>query len=234
MAAEISATDSSLSGRSFLPPALFKRCPSSALPFPPLAARSRRRIRARAVLRSLRHRRRAPFRRRRRSGLPPYSATPPSASPCCRRPRPPLRFARRLPERRRPRHPDLRCRLPPLRPPFSSSSLSRGEPRTAVRLPPSLLSLGRRSAAPVVAGGDHRGAGAPLPSAAPARPPSGAPSRLPSGPGRQPPAPAGAADARDPRRRPPPAACARSTVDRGADAWAPLPVDPVRAPRSLG
>ena len=37
-------------------------------------------------------------------------------------------------------------------------------------------------------------------------------------------------DARDPRRRPPPAACARSTVDRGADAWAPLPVDPVRAP----
>ncbi|BAD52735.1 unknown protein [Oryza sativa Japonica Group] len=42
----------------------------------------------------------------------------------------------------------------------------------------------------MVAGGDHRGAGAPLPSAVPARPPSGAPSRLPSGPGRQPPAPA--------------------------------------------
>nr|BAD61969.1 HGWP repeat containing protein-like [Oryza sativa Japonica Group]BAD62044.1 HGWP repeat containing protein-like [Oryza sativa Japonica Group] len=31
----------------------------------------------------------------------------------------------------------------------------------------------------MVAGGDHRGAGAPLPSAVPARPPSGAPSRLP-------------------------------------------------------
>nr|BBF89790.1 HGWP repeat containing protein-like [Oryza sativa f. spontanea] len=43
------------------------------------------------------------------------------------------------------------------------------------------------------------------------------------GPGRQPPAPAGAADAWDPRRRPPPAACSRSTVDREADAWAPLP-----------
>jgi len=136
---------------------------------------------------SLRRRRRASVSRRRRSGLPPDSATPPSASPCCRRPRPPLRFARRPPERRRHRHPEPRRRLPPLRPPFSSSSLSRGEPRTAVRLPPSLLSLGRRSAAPVVAGGDHRGAGAPLPSAAPARPPSGAPSRLPSGPGRQPP-----------------------------------------------
>nr|ABA99288.1 retrotransposon protein, putative, unclassified [Oryza sativa Japonica Group] len=37
MAAEISATDSSLSGRSFLLPLLFKRCPSSALSFPPLA-----------------------------------------------------------------------------------------------------------------------------------------------------------------------------------------------------
>ncbi|BAD87263.1 HGWP repeat containing protein-like [Oryza sativa Japonica Group] len=62
----------------------------------------------------------------------------------------------------------------------------------------------------MVAGGDHRGAGAPLPSAVPARPPSGAPSRLPSGPGRQPPAPAGEADAWDPRRRPPPAACSRA------------------------
>nr|BAD36277.1 HGWP repeat containing protein-like [Oryza sativa Japonica Group]BAD36343.1 HGWP repeat containing protein-like [Oryza sativa Japonica Group] len=50
----------------------------------------------------------------------------------------------------------------------------------------------------MVAGGDHRGAGASLPSAAPARPPSGAPSRLPSGPGRQPPAPADAAASEDP------------------------------------
>nr|BAI39913.1 HGWP repeat containing protein-like [Oryza sativa Indica Group] len=41
----------------------------------------------------------------------------------------------------------------------------------------------------MVAGGDHRGAGVPLPSAVPARPPSGAPSRLPGGPGRQPPRP---------------------------------------------
>nr|BAI39911.1 HGWP repeat containing protein-like [Oryza sativa Indica Group] len=46
-------------------------------------------------------------------------------------------------------------------------------------------------------------------------------------------APAGAADARDPRRRPPPAACARSTVDRGADAWAPLPVDPTLQLRKI-
>src|SRR5512143_3542738 len=166
MAAEISAADSSLSGRVLPLPLLYIRSPSSALPFPPLAARSRRRIRARAVLLSLRRRRRPPVRRRRRSGLPPDSASPPSASPRCRRPRPPLRFARRPPEHRRPRHPEPRRRVPPLRPPFSSSSLSRGEPWTAVRFPPSLLSLGRRSAAPVVAGGDHRGAGAPLPSVA--------------------------------------------------------------------
>src|SRR5512135_516858 len=153
MAAEISAPVSFLSGRSLPLSALYICSPSSAPPFPPLAARSRRRIRARAVHLSLRRRRRAPFRRRRRSGLPPYSATPPSASPCCRRPRPPLRFVRRLPEHRRPRHPEPRRRLSSLRSPFSSSSLSRGEPRTAVRLPPSLLSLGRRSAAPMVAGG---------------------------------------------------------------------------------
>src|SRR5512141_3121490 len=164
MEPEIPAPVSFLSGRVLPLSVLYNCSPSSALPFPPLIARSRRRIRARAVLRSLRRRRRAPFRRRRRSGPPPDSATPPSASPCCRRPRPPLRFVRRLPEHRRPRHPDPRRRLPPPRPPFSSSSLSRGEPSTAVRLPPSLLSLGRRSAAPVVAGGDHRGAGASLPS----------------------------------------------------------------------
>src|SRR5512135_3812254 len=115
MAAEISAPVSFLSGRSLPLSALYICSPSSAPPFPPLAAHSRRRIRARAVHLSLRRRRRAPFRRRRRSGLPPYSATPPSASPGCRRPRPPLRFVRRLPEHRRPRYPEPRRRLPPLR-----------------------------------------------------------------------------------------------------------------------
>nr|BAH80002.1 putative retrotransposon protein [Oryza sativa Indica Group] len=48
--------------------------------------------------------------------------------------------------------------------------------------PPPLRSLGRCSAAPMVAGGDHRGAGAPLPSAVPARPPSGAPRGCQVGP----------------------------------------------------
>src|SRR5512141_818432 len=150
MEPEIPAPVSFLSGRVLPLSVLYNCSPSSALPFPPLAARSRRRIRARAVLLSLRRRRRTPFRRRRRSGPPPDSAPPPSASPSGCRLRPPLRFARRLPEHRRPRHPEPRRHLPPLRPPFSSSSLSRGEPWSAVRLPPSLLSLGRRSAAPVV------------------------------------------------------------------------------------
>src|SRR5512141_2685359 len=115
MEPEIPAPVSFLSGRVLPLSVLYNCSPSSALPFPPLIARSRRRIRARAVLRSLRRRRRAPFRRRRRSGLPPHSATPPSASPCCRRPRPPLRFVRRPPEHHRPRHPEPRRRLPPLR-----------------------------------------------------------------------------------------------------------------------
>nr|BAD54549.1 HGWP repeat containing protein-like [Oryza sativa Japonica Group] len=173
----------------------------------------------------------APVRRRRRSGLPPGSAPPPSASPHRRRPRPRLRFARRPSERRRHRHPEPRRRLPPLRPPFPPPSLSRGEPWTVpfVSPFPPLSRVPLRRAVGRRRRPSGRGC-APLPSAAPARPPSGAPSRLPSGPGRQPPAPAGAADARDPRRRPPPAACARSTVDRAADAWAPPPVDPVRAP----
>src|SRR5512141_2412743 len=229
MEPEIPAPVSFLSGRVLPLSVLYNCSPSSALPFPPLIARSRRRIRARAVLRSLRRRRRAPFRRRRRSGLPPHSATPPSASPCCRRPRPPLRFVRRLPEHRRPRQPEPRRRLPPLRfaaavaPVFLPArrhlprhrrtavalvraSVSLADRRSAAVIvipsraavflrsvrrfrrlrclgvsrgpspsfPPSLLSLGRRSAAPMVAGGDHRGAGAPLPSAVPARPPSGA------------------------------------------------------------
>nr|AAT69665.1 hypothetical protein [Oryza sativa Japonica Group] len=235
MAAEISARDSSLPGRALPLPLLYIRSPCFALPFPPLAARSRRRIRARAVLLSLRRRRRPSVRRRRRSGRPSDSATPPSASPHRRRLRPRLRFARRPPEHRRPRHPEPRRRLLPLRPPFPSSPSTGVSRRPFRSLPPSLLSLGCHSAAPLVAGGDHRGAGArPPPVGRAGEAAFGAPSRLPSGPGRQPPAPAGAADARDPRRRPPPAACARSTVDRGADAWAPLPVDPVRAPRSLG
>src|SRR5512137_2885715 len=160
MVAEISAADSSLSGRVLPLPLLYIRSPCSALPFPPLTARSRRRIRARAVHLSLRRRRRGPVRRRRRSGPPPDSASPPSASPRCRRPRPPLRFARRLPEHRRPRHPEPRRRLLPLRPPFPSSP-STGVSREPLRsLPPSLLSLGCHSAAPLVAVGDHRGAGA--------------------------------------------------------------------------
>nr|AAV31278.1 putative polyprotein [Oryza sativa Japonica Group] len=79
-------------------------------------------------------------------------------------------------------------------------------------LPPSLLSLGCRSAASVVAGGDHRGAGAPPPVGRAGEAAFGRAPRLP-----------GAADAWDPRRRPASAACARSTVDREADAWAPLP-----------
>src|SRR5512147_1176957 len=130
MEPEIPAPVSFLSGRVLSLPLLYNCSPSSALPFPPLAARSRRRIRARAVLLSLRRRRRPPFRRRRRSGPPPDSAPPPSASPSGCRPRPPLRFARRPPEHRRHRHPEPRRRFPPLRPPFSSSSLSRGEPWT--------------------------------------------------------------------------------------------------------
>nr|BAC92585.1 hypothetical protein [Oryza sativa Japonica Group] len=95
-------------------------------------------------------------------GFLPSAASPPSASPRRRRPRPPLRFARRPPERRRPRRPEPRRRLLPLRPPFPSSpsiGVSRGPLRS---LPPSLLSLGCHSAAPLVAGGDHRGAGAPF------------------------------------------------------------------------
>src|SRR5512135_422068 len=115
MAAEISAPVSFLSGRSLPLSALYICSPSSAPPFPPLAARSRRRNRARAVHLSLRRRRRAPVRRRRRSGPPPDSAPPPLAPPRCRRPRPPLRIVRRLPEHRRPRHPEPRRRLPPLR-----------------------------------------------------------------------------------------------------------------------
>nr|BBF89752.1 zinc knuckle domain-like [Oryza sativa f. spontanea]BBF89760.1 zinc knuckle domain-like [Oryza sativa f. spontanea]BBF89763.1 zinc knuckle domain-like [Oryza sativa f. spontanea] len=98
--------------------------------------------------------------------------------------------------------------------------VSRGPP---LSLPSLLRSLGRCSAAPMVAGGDHRGAGAPPPVGRAGEAAFGRAPRLPGGPGRQPPAPAGAADAWDPRRRPPPAACTRSTVDRGADAWAPLP-----------
>src|SRR5512142_1079201 len=113
--AEIPAAVSSLSGRVLPLSVLYNCSPSSALPFPPLAARSRRRIRARAVLLSLRRRRRTPFRRRRRSGPPPDSAPPPSASPSGCRLRPPLRFARRLPEHRRPPHPQPRRRPPPLR-----------------------------------------------------------------------------------------------------------------------
>nr|BAD68361.1 HGWP repeat containing protein-like [Oryza sativa Japonica Group] len=218
------------SGRSLLLSALFKRPPCPSPPFPPFAARSHRRNRARAVVSSLRRRRRAPVRRRRRSGLPPVSASPPSASPCRRRPRPHLRFARRPPELRRPRHPEPRRRLPPLRPPFSSSSLSRGEPWTVpfVSPFPPLSRVPLRRAVGRRRRPSGRGCAAPVGRAGEAA--FGCLPRLPGGPGRQPPAPAGAADAWDPRRRPPPAACSRSTVDREADAWAPLPVDPVRAP----
>nr|BAD03920.1 hypothetical protein [Oryza sativa Japonica Group] len=45
------------------------------------------------------------------------------------------------------------------------------------------------------------------------------------GPGRQPPAPAGAADAWDPRRRPAQAACTWSTVDHAAASEDPLFVE---------
>ncbi|BAT07343.1 Os09g0302233, partial [Oryza sativa Japonica Group] len=69
-----------------------------------------------------------------------------------------------------------------------------------------------------------------LPSAVPAWPPSGAPRGCRVGPGCQPPAPLGAADAWDPRRRPVRARV--RPVHRGP--WGchvgPTPVDPVRAP----
>ena len=162
--AEIAAPVSFLSGRSLSLPSLFKRSPGLPPPFPPLAALSPRRIRARAVVLSLRRHRRAPVRRRCRPGPPPTSAPPPSASPHPRRPRPPLRFGRRPPEHRRPRPPEPRRRLPSLRSPFPSSPSTRGEPWTAISLPPSLPSLGRRSAVPMATAGDHRGAGAPPPA----------------------------------------------------------------------
>ncbi|BAD88228.1 zinc knuckle containing protein-like [Oryza sativa Japonica Group] len=168
MAAEISAPVSSLSGHALLLPVLFKRPPCSSPPFPPLAAHSPRRNRARTVAPPLRRRRRAPVRHRRRSGLPPHSASPPSASPRRRRPRPRLRFARRPSEHRRPRRPEPRRRLLPFRPPFPSSPSTGVSRRPLHSLPPSLLSPGCRSAAPVVAGGDHRGAGA-SPSRRPCR-----------------------------------------------------------------
>ncbi|BAT10196.1 Os10g0192700 [Oryza sativa Japonica Group] len=112
-----------------------------------------------------------------------------------------LRFGRRSRRRRRP-------------------GVSRGPP---LSLPSPLRSLGRRSVAPLVAGGDHRGAGAPSPVGRAGEAAFGRAPRLPGGPGRQPPAPTGAADAWDPQRRPASAACTRSTVDQEADAWAPLP-----------
>nr|BAD15596.1 HGWP repeat containing protein-like [Oryza sativa Japonica Group] len=62
-----------------------------------------------------------------------------------------------------------------------------------------------------------------LPPTTPAWPPSCAPSGCRVGPGRQPPTPSGAADVWGPRRRSVRAGCARSTVDREAAAWAPLP-----------
>nr|BAD54552.1 HGWP repeat containing protein-like [Oryza sativa Japonica Group] len=101
-------------------------------------------------------------------------------------------------------------------PPFRSPTVGAPPSSSSRAAPPSSSAPSAVSAAFAVSG-----------------PPSGAPSRLPSGPGRQPPAPAGAADARDPRRRPPPAACARSTVDRAADAWAPPPVDPTLQLRKI-
>nr|BAD22133.1 HGWP repeat containing protein-like [Oryza sativa Japonica Group]BAD22505.1 HGWP repeat containing protein-like [Oryza sativa Japonica Group] len=179
--AEISAAVSSLSGRALPLSALYICSPCLPPPFPPFAACSRHRIRARDVHLSLRRRRRPPVRRRRRSGLPPVSASPPSASPRCRRPRPPLRFARRPPELRRPRHPEPRRRVPPLRsssPPSSCLGVSRGP---SLSLPSPLRSLGRRSAAPVVAGGDHRGAGAPPPVGRAGEAAFGRAPRLPSG-----------------------------------------------------
>jgi hypothetical protein len=124
MEPEIAAPVSFLPGRPLSLPSLYNCSPCLTPPFPPLAARSFRRIRARAVVLSLRRRRRAPLRRRRRSGPPPVSASPPSASPRPRQPRPPLRFARRPSERRRPRRSEPRRHLPPLRsssPPPSSS-----------------------------------------------------------------------------------------------------------------
>nr|BAD21852.1 HGWP repeat containing protein-like [Oryza sativa Japonica Group]BAD22107.1 HGWP repeat containing protein-like [Oryza sativa Japonica Group] len=112
-----------------------------------------------------------------------------------------LRFGRRSHHRRRPgvsRGPPFRFPLPS---PLSGAAPSR--PRS----PPATIGARARR----------------LPSAVPARPPSGAPRGCHVGPGRQPPAPSGAADAWDPRRRPAQAACTRSTVDREAAAWAPLP-----------
>ncbi|BAD54736.1 HGWP repeat containing protein-like [Oryza sativa Japonica Group] len=112
-----------------------------------------------------------------------------------------LRFGRRSRRRRRPgvsRGPPFRFPLPS---PLSGAAPSR-----------------RWSPAATIGARAHR-----LPSAVPARPPSGAPRGCHVGPGRQPPTPSGAADAWDPRRRPAQAACTRSTVDREAAAWAPLP-----------
>nr|BAI39666.1 zinc knuckle domain-like [Oryza sativa Indica Group]BAI39715.1 zinc knuckle domain-like [Oryza sativa Indica Group] len=86
------------------------------------------------------------------------------------------RFGRRFRHRRRP-------------------GVSRGPP---LSLPPSLPSLGRRSAAPLVAGGDHRGAGAPPSVGRAGEAAFGRAPRLPGGPGRQPPAPADAAASEDP------------------------------------
>nr|AAQ56508.1 hypothetical protein OSJNBa0079E14.5 [Oryza sativa Japonica Group] len=163
MAAGSSAPVSPSSGRPLPLPTLYKPSPCLPPPFPPLAALSPRRNRARAIALSLRRRRRAPVRRRRRPGPSPASASPSSGSPQPRRPRPPLRFGRRPPERRRPRRPEPRRRLYPLRSPFPSSPSTRGEPWIADSFPPSLPSLGHRSAAPVVAGGDHRGTSAPPP-----------------------------------------------------------------------
>nr|BAD03923.1 zinc knuckle domain-like [Oryza sativa Japonica Group]BAD13284.1 zinc knuckle domain-like [Oryza sativa Japonica Group] len=70
-----------------------------------------------------------------------------------------LRFGRRSRRRRRP-------------------GVSRGPP---LSLPSPLCSLGRRSAAPVVAGGDHRGAGAPSPVGRAGEAAFGRAPRLPGG-----------------------------------------------------
>ncbi|BAC55978.1 HGWP repeat containing protein-like [Oryza sativa Japonica Group] len=114
-----------------------------------------------------------------------------------------LRSGRRF---RRPRRPGV-SRGPPLRFPLPSPLSAAAPPR-------------RWSPAAAIGARARR-----LPSAVPARPPSGAPRGCQVGPGRQPPAPAGAADAWDPRRRPASAACARSTVDHAAASEDPLFVE---------
>nr|BAD62243.1 zinc knuckle domain-like [Oryza sativa Japonica Group]BAD62343.1 zinc knuckle domain-like [Oryza sativa Japonica Group] len=75
----------------------------------------------------------------------------------------------------------------------------------------------------MAAAGDHRGAGAPPPVGRADEAAFGRAPRLPGGARPSAARALGAADAWDPRRRPASAACARSTVDREADAWAPLP-----------